>query len=102
MFRANLGVTDPKKVQDLIRLGKVELKKLKVSPTSWIIQSFHDWNGRRGRLSASTTSFVTEQMLIRPFNPQRQTAVSKFFQLDRLVVEGQKTVSLLFLILAAT
>lgn len=38
----------------------------------------------------------TERILILPFNPQRQTAISQFFQLDRLVVEGQKTVSFPF------
>lgn len=41
-------------------------------------------------------------MLILPFNSQRQTAVSQFFQLDRLVVEGQRTVSLLLLLFAAS
>lgn len=44
----------------------------------------------------------TERMLILPFNSQRQTAISQFFQLDRLVVEGQKTVSLPFLMVAPT
>ena len=44
---------------------------------------------------SSAISFMTERVLILLFNFQRQTVVSQFFQLDRLVVEGQKTVSLL-------
>ena len=49
------------------------------------------WTCKRKRVEAAIDG-VSEYMLMLA-SGQRQTVVSQFFQLDRLVVEGQKTVS---------
>lgn len=97
-------------MQELIQGGLKDLQMLKVSAPPCITPLLQDRDGRGARLprieyalashrtswDSSAISFMTERVLILLFNFQRQTVVSQFFQLDRLVVEGQKTVSLLF------
>ncbi len=47
---------------------------------------------KQGSTGEIAFSFSSMWKLLIPFSTQRQTVVSQFFQLDRLVVEGQKTV----------
>ncbi|KAI1638007.1 hypothetical protein F4809DRAFT_639928 [Biscogniauxia mediterranea] len=77
-FRENMNVEDPRQIQDLIQKGLKELQVMKV---------------RLGLFAP----FVTDRGVAQPCdnaNPssssstQRQTVLSQFYQLDRLVVEG--------------
>ncbi|KAI1493952.1 hypothetical protein F5X96DRAFT_77794 [Biscogniauxia mediterranea] len=77
-FRENMNVEDPRQIQDLIQKGLKELQVMKV---------------RLGLLAP----FVTDRGVAQTCdsaNPssssstQRQTVLSQFYQLDRLVVEG--------------
>lgn len=103
-FREHVAETEERRIQDLMQKGIRELQVMKVGllvPTSFGGQgrSVDDWRmackgaptgrrwvwteipGQRGRGSANLAT------------SQRQTVVSQFFQLDRLVVEGGKTVN---------
>lgn len=71
-FREHRGVQDPREVQELMQKGLKELQSMKV------------------RRSADTGQ-AAQIRLLTPLL-QRQTVVSQFFQLDRLVVEGGNSV----------
>ncbi|KAJ5555556.1 hypothetical protein N7461_004026 [Penicillium sp. DV-2018c] len=71
-FRENQHITEERRVQELIQEGLQSLRLLKVSDVS-------------GGLGANLISRRYGGCTL------RQTVISQFFQLDKLVVEGQKT-----------
>jgi hypothetical protein len=73
-FRENKSVDDPRRIQELIQQGLKDLQMMKAC--------FSDTVGR------------VDYLLTVVFH-QRQTVVSQFYQLDRLVVEGGISVCVL-------
>jgi hypothetical protein len=67
-FRENKDVQDEREIQRLLQKGLKELQSMKVCANAWA--------GYMGQ----------ERLLIS--TGQRQTVISQFYQLDRLVVEG--------------
>lgn len=98
-FHENQSVTDSRRIQELVQKGLKELQVLKVSfslfscRSSWFealsVARQKDPAGGRSCLCISSSGVFVLTL----FCVQRQTVVSQFFQLDRLVVEGGKTVS---------
>lgn len=78
-FRENHGLADEQQARDLIQKGQKELQVLKV----WISPEVGMW---------MEETHVHRWRVVADGILQRQTVVSQFFQMDRLVVEGGKTV----------
>ncbi|KAJ6115036.1 hypothetical protein N7486_000814 [Penicillium sp. IBT 16267x] len=72
-FREHQNESDDRRIQELIQSGLQDLRLLKVG------QSTRFWAGSEMRA------------LEDGFHDARQTVISQFYQLDKLVVEGQKT-----------
>ena len=99
-FREHKSETEERSIQDLMQKGLKELQVMKVGVYNLFSHwQSGDWSRERfqgpkwqcptirSRLPQQGKSALTRWSI------QRQTVVSQFFQLDRLVVEGQKTVS---------
>lgn len=96
-FREHRNEQDPRRVQELIQKGLKELQMLKVgahkSPrvllevhTPWLREESRNWIWQLSREGYFERSVADPSLM------QRQTVVSQFYQLDRLVVEGGKSV----------
>jgi hypothetical protein len=96
-------VTEERQVQELMQEGLQSLRLLKVSGTPWGVnarlgQWRTDWfrfPALRVKLSRPATLPYTflHQWFMELTISQRQTIISQFYQLDKLVVEGQNAVS---------
>jgi len=89
-FREHKAEVDERKVQDLIQKGLKELQMMKVCRDSLFRSIYGSQQDLRIYCGSLQVPWAYSTRLIR--SAQRQTVVSQFFQLDRLVVEGQKTV----------
>lgn len=106
-FREHQHTTEERQVQELMQEGLQSLRLLKVSYVTRCLGK----NSISGILGLDFRSHPLEadeyHLATLPYTPlkhfpelfkltwlQRQTIVSQFFQLDKLVVEGQKTVGL--------
>ncbi|KAI0204208.1 hypothetical protein F4808DRAFT_457309 [Astrocystis sublimbata] len=82
-FRECKDVEDPRKIQDLIQKGLKELQIMKVRRiTSRTLALL---------LSPSGFGLVPGQSFLLDLEDGRQTIVSQFYQIDKLVVEGGMT-----------
>ncbi|MCJ1308325.1 hypothetical protein MMC25_001978 [Agyrium rufum] len=80
-FREHRGEVDERKVQDFMQKGLKELQVMKADGRARSEEGYRIMRGSKGR----------KWWLILGCDAQRQTVVSQFFQLDKLVVEGGKT-----------
>lgn len=102
-FREHQNVTEERKVQELMQEGLQSLRLLKVSGLPWSVKAGRDqWRTGGFRFPAlrikwlrlaSLPSTNSDLWFMGLTIPQRQTIISQFYQLDKLVVEGQNTVS---------
>ncbi|KAJ5053649.1 hypothetical protein NUH16_010722 [Penicillium rubens] len=98
-FREHQNTTEERRVQELIQEGLQSLRLLKVSGITWLFwwDSIGRYGGSISNLVKPRVSEVDESHLaalplrIIQFSTVRQTIISQFYQLDKLVVEGQKT-----------
>ncbi|EKD21474.1 putative iron-sulfur cluster biosynthesis protein Isd11 [Drepanopeziza brunnea f. sp. 'multigermtubi' MB_m1] len=77
-FREHKDVTDEREIQELMQKGLKELRSMKKCGAGISFGLYGRWASGNQRA-----------LLIH--NQKRQTVVSQFFQLDRLVVEGGKS-----------
>lgn len=92
-FREHQKESEDRRIQELIQDGLQNLRMMKVSGisqaylvgTSWVCLFCAD-NARGVKAGVMPVNGLLILL-------QRQTVISQFYQLDKLVVEGQKTVS---------
>lgn len=94
-FREHQKETDSRRVQELVQKGLKELQVMKVGRYSLQTPCLADVVSTSSVVArvAPLCGGVLQMHALTNLCFQRQTVVSQFFQLDRLVVEGQKTVS---------